>query len=217
MIKPAPNITAGLRPGVCHQQKEFPYIIQSMLLAPAVGCFVEIGTKRSRTTECIVRILARHHPKRRTTVYTIDPSDRSRRRFEKRYEHWIEYGLLKLGRGARIEAALITGFSQDVYEQVDQGIAWLFVDGCHCRECAGMDFERYVPKLEIGGILVVYDLGDWSEKDLVCMREDGKKKKFGVAEAFEEFMDQTSIGLEKLHRVPSGPVCGGLGIYKRTS
>ena len=110
------------------------------------GAFVEIGVRRAKSTEAILRFLSAAGVSGRT-VYSIDP------RIDYRY------GRVTLKYADGNTAIGMMGYSQSKVIQgaIDGPLAWVYVDGCHCFDCCRADLDDYGGRLVRGGILVVHD------------------------------------------------------------
>ena len=75
---------------------------------------------------------------------------------------------------------LITGYSFDVANQIQDDISLIFIDGLHDKENVLQDLKYYYEKVKTGGIIAFHDWGRFYDEIY--------KDAFGVTEALHEFL-----------------------------
>lgn len=117
-------------------------------------------------------------------------------------------------RGEMQNVYFLEGSSHDrvIIDCVPDDIAWLYIDGCHCYDCAYDDIQLWVPKVALGGYVLFHDCANRQDnKRVECPR--GGKRRVGVAGAMA-----TAPEMKKLSLVSAGPRrggCPGLDCYSR--
>ena len=135
---------------------------------------VEIGTRRAGTSMQILTALREIN--RQASFYGVDKDPAARGRWKRR---------LRLQKGGRQVAKFILGESQQVrrdWRPEDVPLDWIFIDGCHCEECALWDIEHWGGLVERGGEIVIHDT---TRKRLHYQKlfQHDHTRRFGVVEA----------------------------------
>lgn len=110
--------------------------------ALAAGLFVEIGVHEARSTRCVLEVLNQLGAKRTLVSVDVDPAAKG---------HWD-----RAPKGI-VDARFVLGYSQEVVGTVEDSIAWLLIDGCHCFRCVSEDLALWVPKVSPWGVVVLHD------------------------------------------------------------
>jgi predicted O-methyltransferase YrrM len=109
------------------------------------GVIVEIGSWRGKSTTCLGLGSKAGHG---VPVFAVDPhSEHTFGDFSRNME---EAGLTDL-------VTPVPGRSQELAEGFDEPIELLFIDGAHQYELVNEDFDRWVPKVVVGGVVAMHD------------------------------------------------------------
>lgn len=137
---------------------ERPVFIASLYDAAMVvnkGCFVEIGVKMAQSTQTTLTVL-NQIGLRRMTLYSIDADCKK-----------AAYGEVVKRCAGKVRTKLVSFLSQSNKAQkaVRGVIRWIFIDGCHCFDCALDDIELWAPRVAPHGIMIIHDTslyGRWN-------------------------------------------------------
>jgi len=108
----------------------------------------------------------------------------------------------------------------------DIAVYWIFIDGCHCRECVTDELAAWAPIIEPGGFICChdYDPGYQDPKDnprLMGQRyHDNEPRKIAVYEAVEGLRHNVLGNFEEVARVSAndrgnGVLFGGLIVLRK--
>ena len=156
---------------------ELKVILKSLELARVSGAsiYVELGVKRAGTSKRIRLFLERTKVRGRFFGVDIDP--KARGEFSRR--------MGKPRADGRLSWRFLHATSQEALELVVGPVAWVFVDACHCFECATEDIEAWGSRLAPGGVLVVHDTTP-RRRHYTKPFQHGGTRRFGVWEAVDK-------------------------------
>jgi len=123
------------------------------------GVMVEIGTNKGKSLVCLLQAMG--HQNSRRAVYCIDPYENA--------QHYFQHRVDKFAGAIPVEHIRLCSQDPEAARQVEEQIAWLFLDGCHCYDCVLKDLDLWVPKVIRGGVVVLHDF---------CPRYNYKKRDF---------------------------------------
>lgn len=181
------------------------------------GDFVEIGVHRAQSTLCVLQVLRRLKSNR--NLYSIDHPLAESRVAPKWREATRPYNNAKLIFKSSHDPVVLKRF---------RDVAWLFIDGCHCFECALSDIDLWGPKVTIGGYMVVHDtstkrnyqktdfcLDAWDSLPEACRTEGAKsvvRRLWGV----EPALQMSKVIRDRFQIEHCDDIHGaGIRIYKR--
>ena len=140
-------------------KEEGEVLYNAVMELPENSLIVEIGAYVGRSTHVLATV-AKH---RKSRVITIDP-------FLVEFDGWdgtnAKRYFVRNVLSVFDNVQLIEGRSQDVVDQVPDGIDFMFIDGDHAYESVKMDCENYLPKLKSGGLVAFHDYCGSSFKGL---------------------------------------------------
>lgn len=168
------------------------------------GAFVEIGVGKGGSSCFLLWLLNAIGEKR--VVRSVDVSPEAKRFWD--------------GRAApqrnQLDAEFVLSESTQAARtlKVDP-IAWLLIDGCHCRRCVSLDMDAWLPRLPPGAIVVFHDSGAAVPDTLTCLRD----RKVKPVEVHAALAENAWVGenLEKLDEVDGPGLCGIVEYRRRAS
>jgi hypothetical protein len=135
--------------------------------------YVELGIKRAETSAFIYGRLC----KLRSAFhfYAIDLDPKAEKCFQKRVGARLKKGC---------SAKMMLCSSEDAAKAIWPSISWIFVDACHCFECANHDIEKWGRVVAPGGHMIIHDT---TRRRLHYTKnfQHNHTRPFGVAQAVE--------------------------------
>ena len=193
--------------------KEHALLVSSLELAHACSAgllYVELGVDECRTAETVMMALAALGGKGKGYI-GIDLLDVERR--------WRER-IVPLFDGHTPTALLLRRNSWEL-EGIDpagtDGVAWCFVDACHCYACVSKDIAAWAPRIAPGGMLVFHDSSLWQNLN-PDVSHPTRNCRYGVLRAImdsEKYLEPFT-----LHSIVHGSTLtrnSGLMVYQRGS
>lgn len=168
-----------MAPDTLTTPEEMAEILKSLELARRSGAstYVELGVRRAGTSMRVRNFLER--TKVRGRLFGVD-IDRAASGYWQR-----AMGKPKGAKGERrLTWKFLLASSQDALGLIEGPIAWVFVDACHCTECATADIEGWGSKLAPGGVLVVHDTTP-RRRHYTKPFQHNRTRRFGVWEAVD--------------------------------
>jgi len=156
---------------------ELKAIIDSLVLAQDSGAalHVELGVRRAGTSFVLKNHL--QSARRRAHLLGVDSDPASER-------HWERM----MGRPKPIDRVTwsfeLTTTDKAAKKDRVGPCAWVFVDACHCFECATRDIEQWGAKIAPRGVIVVHDTTAY-RKNYTKAHQHGHTRPFGVFQAVE--------------------------------
>jgi hypothetical protein len=143
------------------------------------GDFLEIGTFMGKTTVFLSLLIEQQFPE--SKFYTIDPYTQAgfkdfsnpSLQAESTYNHFLKHtdGLSN--------HTHFKDYSQNVRDEIKDGsISFAFIDGDHSYKGALNDYNNYVDKVRVGGVIVF---------------DDYRNPKFGVKKAVNEILKDPRV------------------------
>ena len=193
-------------PHTLTKPSELAAILDSIDLADASGAslYVELGVRHGGTSYRIKKRL--QNLRRKAHLLCVDCDKRAQGR-------WITV-MEKPEHGARVTWSFELATTQDAAAKDRAGpCAWVFVDACHCFECATDDIEQWGAKIAPGGILAVHDTTD-RRKHYTKNFQHGGTRPFGSWQAVEKAEESgiLSRGWRKLWDVEDQ---NGVRVYQK--
>jgi predicted O-methyltransferase YrrM len=166
---------------------------------------LEIGAWKGMSTVALSKSIV--GSKKKIKLYSIDPHegfvDYHRRNIGSSYEEFCEN--IKIA-GVDSVVSCIKKRAEDV--EWDRSISLLFIDGLHHYKDIKHDFEKFVPWVVNGGLILIHDFGSgiWPEVKQYILTEvwpvlsTKRKKRFAQRYQFEKKARvKTMLVLEKIH------------------
>ncbi len=182
------------------------------------GAILEIGTLAAKTTQALHLALDNLGSGRR--IITVDTAKLSK-----------GYWKSMLGTVPnRYQGTFVHGTSGDTNLQEDllrDGIAFAFIDGCHCADCVRIDIQNLAKHMHLDGEIAFHDAGNQRELGMNVHPKyhgfDGEVRPYGVSEAIAVAVERGSMkGYERVVTTPPAlrmngptPVFGGIQIWRR--
>ena len=175
--------------------------------------FLELGVFKGYTSRRIAEILIEEgkagrlrFPARLIGVDAWSPS-----------KHWWNHRLGRLGSTNHYNREFFTGTTRAFFKVIEKRFSvsravWVFIDACHCRECAAWDIEHFGNLVLPGGLLVLHDTQKGRRK-IGLLGEHGGTRPLGVHEVLDAGALNADRGWTKVDEVDFG--CG-LGVWRRT-
>lgn len=168
-----------IRPSTLIRPRERVVIFRSLskVIAKRLSSplYVELGVKRADTSREIVAALnSERRPGCHYSVLGVDIDPRAQK-------CWME----KVRPYGQVHARFFLGSTEDAYFSMPGEAAWVFVDACHCQECAQWDIENWGKLVVPGGHLVVHDTTP-RRRSYTKLFQHGGTRRFGVWEAVHE-------------------------------
>lgn len=179
---------------------------------------LEIGTLAAKTTQALHLALENLGDGRR--IITVDTSKTS-----------MAYWKTMLGTVPnRYQGGFVHGTSSDEdlqKELLRDGIAFAFIDGCHCADCVRIDIQNLAKHIHLDGEIAFHDAGNQRELGMNVHPKyhgfDGEVRPYGVSEAIEVAVERGSMkGYELVEKIQPAlrtngptPVFGGIQVWRR--
>jgi methyltransferase family protein len=157
---------------------ELKAIVDSLDLGHESGAalFVELGVRRAGTSYVLKRHLERSSKRAHLLGVDLDPGAR---------RHWQRMMDKDRPKG-RVTWSFELSTTEEAAKKDRAGpCAWVFVDACHCFECATRDIEQWGAKIAPHGVLVVHDTTVY-RKNYTTFHQHGHTRPFGVYRAVEK-------------------------------
>ena len=116
------------------------------------GAIVEIGSWKGRSTIW----LAHGAATARRRVYAVDPHEQSREDPGARTLDAFRANLATAGVGEVVLPVVMR--SEDALGVITEPVGLLFIDGDHSPEGARQDFELWLPRVMVGGVVMCHDV-----------------------------------------------------------
>jgi hypothetical protein len=187
---------------------------------------IEIGVMLGHTSQMLLQLL--EEAEKPARLICVDPWEKAEVFWTAGYEHVDP---------KNVEARFVLGTIHEAVEKCDikpRSIAWCFVDGCHCYECALSDTKQVAPLMSPGGYLLFHDT---DERNLTMgpnQHYHGDRRLIEVRRALEDSRDLEDFEFVKevpgtegrpgrhrtrtqIRRLPDGrpKIKGGLRVYRR--
>jgi hypothetical protein len=164
--------------------------------------YVELGVRRAETSTEIAKLLKSKPYSGDSFVFLgVDCDIRAQNYWiVKIRDHYIRGVKPKFFLGTTNEAIKYFG-----------SVVWVFVDACHCFECATWDIENWGNKIIKGGHLVIHDTSVSRER-YEALFQHNHTRRFGVSQAVRQ-SEYLKVGWEKIAEVENG---NGIMVFEKT-
>jgi hypothetical protein len=159
---------------------ESAVILDSLALASEsrAALYVELGVRKAGTYTKVRRVLESTNARVHLLGVDCDPAAQ---------RHWGRMLKTHVPRPhSRVTCSFELLTTQHAAAKDRAGpCAWVFVDACHCYECATTDIEQWGGKIAPLGVLVVHDTTS-RRKNYTKLFQHNRTRPFGVYRAVEE-------------------------------
>ena len=120
--------------------------VQSLIEAACHGGpIIEIGVWHGDSTRCILDVFdALNKP---LHLVSVDPSPLAENHWMRAVRHHRKTYNLRFILDKSLKAS----------EKISVDPVWIYIDGCHCYECARADMDTWGPRVQDGGFMVFHD------------------------------------------------------------